>query len=194
MRPLWLAPHLGPILIANIVVDLDGEAHTLTSLTAVKPIRAGTRDDVKIADFGIARALSSTRRTQSGVLKGKIPYMSIEQLRAEPLDARSDLYSLGVILYHCLTGRPPFTDDDAIIVMARHIKSQPKAMNDACPEAHVPVELEKAVMRAMSKSPEGRPANADAMAADLIRALEASCSSTSGVRPIRFQPPGVSTG
>ena len=143
---------------------------------------------VKVLDFGIAKMFGegagpmNAIETQAGTVFGTPRYMSPEQAQAKPLDNRSDLYSLGVILYHVLTGRPPFTDDDAIIVMARHIKSQPKSMNDACPEAHVPLELERTIMRAMSKKPEDRPANADEMAAELMRAIESASGSTSGVR------------
>ena len=144
---------------------------------------------VKVLDFGIAKMFGENAgpmnaiETQAGTVFGTPRYMSPEQAQAKPLDARSDLYSLGVILYHVLAGRPPFTDDDAIIVMARHIQSQPKALADACPEARVPAELERVVMRAMSKKPDDRPTNADAMAAELVKALEASSGITSGMRP-----------
>ena len=100
---------------------------------------------MKVLDFGIAKMIDATIRSRStrsrrrpGTVFGTPRYMSPEQAQGKPLDARSDLYSLGVLLYQMLTGRPPFTDDDAVVVMARHIKSTPKRPNEAVPEAMIP--------------------------------------------------------
>jgi eukaryotic-like serine/threonine-protein kinase len=120
--------------------------------------------------------------TQAGTVFGTPRYMSPEQAQAKPLDGRSDLYSLGVILYHMLTGRPPFTDDDAIVVMARHIKTVPKRPREAAPEAEIPVELETVLLRTLEKDPEKRPPSAEALANELLTSLESTRAATSGVR------------
>ncbi|HYQ03595.1 MAG TPA: serine/threonine-protein kinase [Polyangiaceae bacterium] len=139
----------------------------------------------KVLDFGIAKwsrdedaSKIDQLETQAGTVFGTPRYMSPEQAQGSPLDARSDLYSLGVLLYQMLSGRAPFVDDDAVVVMARHIKDPPPRFDTMTPEVKVPESIEALLWRVLAKSPAERPATAEQMIAELdaaeisVRALE----------------------
>jgi serine/threonine protein kinase len=145
----------------------------------------------KVLDFGIAKwsrdddpEKIDQLETQAGTVFGTPRYMSPEQAQGTPLDPRSDLYSLGVLLYQMLSGRAPFVDDDAVVVMARHIKDPPPRFDTMKPEVKVPEAVEALVWRVLAKSPADRPATADQMIVELdaveasVRALESGPRST----------------
>jgi serine/threonine-protein kinase len=127
---------------------------------------------VKVVDFGIAKIRDGERgleplQTQEGTVFGTPRYMSPEQAQGKSLDGRSDLYAVGVLLFHMLTGHPPFTDDDAVVVMAHHIKTVPPPVRQIAPGRPVPAALEKLVQRALEKDPIHRPQTAEAFLAAL---------------------------
>jgi len=132
----------------------------------------------KLLDFSIAKVINdraprvSVLETQEGTVFGTPRYMSPEQAQGRALDARSDLYSIGVLLYQMLTGRPPFGDEDAVVVMAHHIRSQPAPPIDAAPDAGIPKALSELVLRALAKDPAKRPPTARAFMEELDRAIK----------------------
>lgn len=120
---------------------------------------------VKVADFGIARLMTSNHSTMTQEALGSVHYISPEQARGSRIDARSDIYSAGVVLYEMLTGRLPYEGDSPVAVAIQHINSIPLSPRELEPE--IPEALEEITMRAMASELGKRYVSADAMLADL---------------------------
>ena len=138
----------------------------------IKPanILMGDNGDVKVADFGIARALDAGHDaglTQDGAVMGTATYFSPEQAKGEGLDLRSDLYSLGVVLYELLTGRAPFIGESALATAYKQVNEMPPSIRSLV--ADVPTPLEAIVAKCMTKNAEMRYASADQLRDDLRR-------------------------
>src|ERR1035437_5399204 len=131
----------------------------------------------KVMDFGIARAMSDAQSTmtQTAQVIGTAQYLSPEQARGERVDARSDLYSAGCLLYELLTGRPPFTGDSPVAIIYQHVRENPVPPSQADPE--IPRWMDAVVLKAMAKSPADRYQNAADMRADIERAMSGTPTS-----------------
>ncbi|HTO00927.1 MAG TPA: Stk1 family PASTA domain-containing Ser/Thr kinase, partial [Microthrixaceae bacterium] len=125
----------------------------------------------KVTDFGIARALSSPDDdlTQAGSVMGTATYFSPEQAQGISVDPRSDLYSLGVVLYEMVTGRPPFSGDTPLAIAYRHVQDQPAPPSTLI--SGLPRGIEAIIMKLLQKSPDGRYASAEDLRVDLGRYL-----------------------
>jgi eukaryotic-like serine/threonine-protein kinase len=121
---------------------------------------------VKVTDFGIARA-GTSQMTETGSIVGTAQYLSPEQARGGEVDPRSDLYSLGIVLYELLTGKTPFDGDTPVEIAMKHLSNAPKPPSKLRPD--IPPELDMVVLRALAKNPDDRYQSADEMEADLER-------------------------
>ncbi|HEY3207068.1 MAG TPA: Stk1 family PASTA domain-containing Ser/Thr kinase [Gaiellaceae bacterium] len=130
----------------NVVVDADGR--------------------LKVTDFGIARS-GASQMTEAGSIIGTAQYLSPEQARGAPVDQRSDLYSVGIVLYEMLTGKVPFTGDTPLEIAMKHLSEVPVPPSEIRPE--VPEDLDLVVLRALAKDPDDRYQTAEEMDADLGR-------------------------
>lgn len=128
----------------NIMIDKDGS--------------------IKVADFGIAR-LENSQNTLTTEALGSVHYISPEQAKGEPVDARSDIYSLGIVMYEMLTGKLPFDGDSPVAVAIQHINSSPTAPHELVPD--IPESLEAITIKAMNPDINERYQSADELLADL---------------------------
>jgi beta-lactam-binding protein with PASTA domain/tRNA A-37 threonylcarbamoyl transferase component Bud32 len=128
--------------------------------------------DIKVMDFGIARAMSDAQATmtQTAQVIGTAQYLSPEQARGDRVDARSDLYSAGCLLYELLTGRPPFTGDSPVAIAYQHVRENPVPPSRVDPD--IPRWADAIVLKAMAKAPADRYQSAAEMRADLQRAAQ----------------------
>ncbi len=123
---------------------------------------------IKVLDFGIAKVLDAEKdMTKTGQVFGTPEYMSPEQCRGDKLDGRSDLYSLGCILYRMLSGHPPFESDTPMAVLVSHASENPPHINEVIQRGDIPDQLTDLCMRLLAKQPDDRPADAQAVRAEL---------------------------
>jgi serine/threonine-protein kinase len=173
------------VLVAQQILRSLHEAHTKGLVHRdLKPdniylarVEGHPEGVVKVLDFGIAKIFRDDAKpidqleTQAGTVFGTPRYMSPEQAQGKALDPRSDLYSVGVLLFQLLAGHAPFTDEDAVVVMAKHIREEVPPIGKVVPERPIPPSLEAAVRRALEKEPGRRFPSAEAFDQALAASL-----------------------
>lgn len=155
---------------------------------------------IKVMDFGIARAVADSQvtMTQSNAVVGTAQYLAPEQARGEEVDARSDLYSTGCVLFELLTGQPPFKGDSAVAVAFQHVSQEPPAPKSLAPD--IPDALNQVTLKAMAKDSGARYQTAAQMRQDLLAALEglpvsaAAFDETQATMTLAAVPAGLAAG
>lgn len=171
-----LLPERALEITAGILSALDyahrhGIVHRDIKPANVMLTRTG---DVKVMDFGIARAINdaNSTMTSASAVMGTAQYLSPEQARGEVVDARSDLYSTGVVLFELLTGRAPFTGDSAVAIAYQHVSEMPASPSQI--DSGVTAEVDAVVLRALAKRTDDRYQSASDFRADVERAIAGS--------------------
>jgi serine/threonine protein kinase len=179
-----LSPASAVHIAAQVCAALDaahqgGVIHRDLKPANVMLLRRG-RDDafVKLIDFGISKtAEAHTMPTRTGEILGTIGYMAPEQIKGDSVDARTDLYALGVMLYRALTGTNVFEDRGLPAAVHDHLETAPMKLRERAPEAGIPPALDAAVLRCLAKRPADRFASAASAAEALRASIESDASS-----------------
>ncbi|GII56164.1 putative serine/threonine-protein kinase [Planotetraspora thailandica] len=168
-----LLPERAMELVDGILRALDYSHRGGIVHRDIKPanIMLTRNGEVKVMDFGIARAMadSAATMTQTAQVIGTAQYLSPEQARGERVDARSDIYSTGCVLYELLTGQPPFTGDSPVAIAYQHVREEPIPPSRIDPE--IPKWADAIVLKAMAKDPVHRYQGAEEMRADIQRVM-----------------------
>jgi len=167
-----LMPQRALEIVADVCAALDFSHNHGIIHRDIKPgnVMLTPQGAVKVMDFGIARAITSasSQMTATSAVIGTAQYLSPEQARGETVDARSDVYSTGCLLYELLVGEPPFTGDNPVSVAYQHVREDPIPPSQRNPE--VSPAIDAIVLKAMAKNPAQRYQSAGEMRADLLRA------------------------
>src|SRR5436190_8606197 len=157
-------------LAAQVAEALDAAHRAGLVHRDIKPANVFLAGDgrVKVADFGIAKAAEGADLTQPGLMVGTAKYVAPEQVEGKAVDARTDIYSLGVVLYEMLCGRPPYDGDSEAAVALARLQREPLRPRQVRPS--VPKGLEDIVVRAMAREPDGRFASAADLRAAMLAA------------------------
>jgi eukaryotic-like serine/threonine-protein kinase len=168
-----LMPRRALEIIADVCAALEFSHRHGIIHRDIKPgnIMLTQNGQVKVMDFGIARALASgaTTMTQTSAVIGTAQYLSPEQARGEAVDARSDVYAAGCVLFELVCGHPPFVGDSPVSVAYQHVREDPRTPSDINPE--VPPAVDAIVLKALAKNPLNRYQSAQEMRADALRAV-----------------------
>ena len=165
-----LLPDRAADIGADVAAALAFAHHSGVVHRDVKPgnVLISPSGQVKVTDFGIARAANADNDlTQTGAVMGTATYFSPEQAQGMRVDGRSDVYSLGVMLYEMLVGRPPFQGDNPMAIAYKHVREQPVPPREI--NSDVPAPFEAIILQAMAKNPNDRYASADELRQDLLR-------------------------
>lgn len=170
IRELPLEPARAAAIGADVAAALEFAHRHGVIHRDVKPgnVLIDRSGQVKVADFGIARAVGASEGlTQTGAVMGTATYFSPEQAQGFPVDGRSDVYSLGVVLYEMVAGRAPFVGDNPVAIAYKHVREAPPPLSQLVP--NLPRAFESITMKALAKDPNERYQSAEDLRADLLR-------------------------